>query len=494
MQQAHNLARWFRMSGRMSSSQSNVDQPSAVPRRRRHKLRRAVIILLLGLAAIVWSGPYLASTDIARNMIVPAINSRIYGTVWIDDISLSWLGPCRITGLRVVDTSGRDVLRVKQILWDHGAWRGLTDVKDFGKVDVIEPSSKLFIGPDGGISLVHAISLKKPSGEPLPKLKGRVTIRNGSVHAVSANGQTGELSGLDARFDFDTLKDVAGEFSWDSVETLGVVLSKATFKPTFRNDRLDIPVVTIPISSLSSQRGQPAGWLRVGGEIDFSGAEPVLKVPGVLQVAENITVDQKLSSDLISRIFPILYNPRKLIGQVSLSVSDLQLPLGESIKRTGSGSGKLVLKDVRIQSDGLMTNLLNLGGLSPLTDLRSMKISDLVFEIKDGRCYYDNLTVVFADTLDMKFSGSVGFDDTLDMIVSLPVLPKQLAELTDIISPGKIAAGIGLDKLSPLLGEIPIIGSRRHYIDIRITGTRQRPTLGLPPILDPLLKPRNAGE
>lgn len=471
----------------MSSDKNNADQNSTAPRRRR-RFRRTVIILLLVLAGIVWSGPYLASTDMARDMIVPAINSRIHGTVGIDDISLSWMGPCRITGLRVVDTSDREVLNVKQIIWDHGAWRGITDAKYFENIEVIEPEAKLFIGPDGRISLAHAVSMKKPSGKPLPELKGRITVKDGSVHAFLEDGQTGELSGLEARFDLNTLKDVAGEFSWDSVETYGLVLGEATFKTTFRNERFDLPVVTIPVSSAISRQDQPGGVLRVGCEIDFSAPDPVLKVPGVLDVAENIPIYHELGSDLLSRIFPIFYEPQKLTGRVSMSVEDLLLPMGESINRTGSGRGKLVLKDVKIISDGLMTNLANLGGLAPPTDLTSMKISDLLFEIKQGRCYYDDLTVTLAETLDMKFSGSVGFDDTLDLIVSLPVLPRQLAKLTEVISPDKIATGIGLDKLSPLLGNIPIIGSRRH-IDIRITGTRTRPMLGLPPILDPILKP-----
>lgn len=473
----------------MSSDQSNAGKDSAAPRRR-HRFRRTVIILLLLLVGVAWAGPYLASTDMARDMIVSTINSRIYGTVQIDDLSLSWLGPCRITGLRVMDTSGREVLRVEQIIWDHGAWRGITGAEDFGNVDVIGPDPKLLIGPDGKISIAEAFKLRKPSEKkPLPEFKGRITVRNGSAGVVLANGQRGNWAGINGQFDLNTLKDIAGEISWDSAEIYDLVLGKATFQPTFRNERFDLPVVMIPVSSARMEPGRSGGRLRVGCEIDFSGPEPMLKMPGTLKVAENIPIDHKLGSDLLSRILAIFYKPRKLTGQVSLTVEDLFLPLGESIKRTGSGRGRLILKDVKIRNGGLIANLTTLGGLAPTSDLASMKINDLVFEIRAGRFYYDDLTATFADTLDMKFSGWVGFDDTLNLKVSLPVLPKQLEKLVEVISPEKLGSGIGLDKLSPLLGNLPVIGNRRH-VDIRITGTRQKPLLGLPSILDSILRPK----
>ncbi len=469
----------------MSSDQSNAGQDSAAPRRR-HRFRRTVIILLLLLAGIAWAGPYLASTDTAREMIVSAINSRIYGTVLIDKISLSWLGPCRIKGLRVMDTSDREVLHVEQIIWDHGAWRGLTDYEKIGLVEVVNPKPKLIEEASGEFSLVKALKPRKRSEKPLPELKGRITVRDGSAGVVLANGQRGNWAGINGQFDLNTLKDIAGEISWDSAEIYDLVLGKATFQPTFRNERIDLPVVTIPVSSARLEPGLSGGRLRIGCDIDFSGPEPVLKIPGTLKVAENIPINRELGSEILSRVITIFYEPKELTGQISLTVEDLNVPLGKSIKDT-SGRGRVGLKDVEIQSVGLIANLTTLGGLAPPSDLTSLKISDLVFEIRDGRFYYDDLAVTFAGTFDMKFSGSVGFDDSLDLIVTLPVVPKQFEQLADIVTLEKLRSGIGLGKLSPLLGNLDIIGNLRR---IRITGTREKPMLGMPPILDPLLRPK----
>jgi hypothetical protein len=464
------------MSGRMSNEENNARQDSAAPRRR-HRLRRAVIVILLLLVAIVAAGPYIASTGPVKDLIVSAINSHIHGTVQIDDLS-----------------------QVEQIIWEHGAWRGITGPENFGLVKVIKPEPTLIVGPDGKISLAEALKPRKPSEEPLPELFGQITVRDGSVKLILDSGTEGDLSGLNAQFDLNTLDDIAGEFSWDSVEMYDMVLGKAAFKPTFRNERLDLsvvtisvsavqpqPVATIPVSTVQPQKDAPAGFLRIGCKMDFSGDEPVLKMPGTLKVAENIPINQELGTDVLSRILAIFYEPKELTGQISLAVEDLNLPLGESIKHTGSGRGKLILKDVKILSNGLMTGLTNLGGLAPPNDLTSLKISDLVFEIRDGRFYYDDLTVTSAGILDMKFTGSVGFDDTLDMIVTLPVLPKQFDQIADIITLKKLRSGSGLGTLNPLSGSLDIIGNIRR---VRIIGTRQEPKFGLPPVLDPLLKPK----
>ncbi|MCK4625793.1 MAG: hypothetical protein KAV00_10815 [Phycisphaerae bacterium] len=487
----------------MSNEEQDTRRDNPKPRRR-HRLRRAVIVILLLLVVIVAAGPYIASTGPVEALIVSAANSHFYGTFQIDDISLNWMGPCVVKGLRVTDTSDREVLHVEQIIWEHGAWRGVTDYEKIGHVKVIKPDPTLIVGPDGKISLTEALKPRKPTEKkPLPELFGKITVRDGSVKVILANGAEGKLSGLDAQFDLNTLKDVAGEFSWDSVEMYDMVLGKAEFKPTFRNERLDLPVATIPVSTVPPQKDAPPGFLRIGCEIDFSGDEPMLKMPGTLQVAENIPINREFGSDVLSRMIPLFYEPKKLTGQVSLTIEDLNVPLGKSIKHTGSGRGRVGLKDIDIQSDGLqpdglqpdglqpdglLTGLTKLGGLGTQDTPTSVKISDLVFAIKDGRFYYDDLAVIFAGTLDMKFSGSVGFDDTLDLVVALPVIPMQIEQFGKIVSLEKFRRGIGLDKLSPILDNVPIVGKRRH-LKFRIIGTRKKPKLSLLSILDLIIKP-----
>ncbi len=470
----------------MSNKEQDTHRDNPKPRRR-GRFRRAVIVILLLLVVIVAAGPYIASTGPVKALIVSAINSRIHGTVQIDDLSLSWMGPCKVRGLGVTDTSGRKVLHVEQIIWEHGAWRGITGVENFGHVKVIKPKPTLIVGPDGKISLAEALKPRKPSEEPLPELFGQITVRDGSVKLILASGTEGNLSGLNAQFDLNTLKDIAGEFSWDSFEMYEMVLDKAEFKPTFRNERLDLPVVTIPVSTVPPRKDAPPGFLRIGCEMDFSGDEPVLRISKELKVAENIPVNREFGSDVLSRLVAIFYEPKELTGHISLTIEDMDVPLGKSINHTGSGRGRLILKDVKILSNGLMTDLTNLGGLAPPNDLTSLTISDLVFEIRDGRFYYDDLVVTSAGTLDMTFSGSVGFDDTLDMIVTLPVVLKQFKQLAGIMTLKKLRSGIDLGKLNPLSGGLDIIAAIRR---VRIIGTRQEPKFGPPPILDPLLKPK----
>ena len=71
--------------------------------------------------------------------------------------------------------------------------------------------------------------------------------------------------------------------------------------------------------------------------------------------------------------------------------------------------------------------------------------------------------------------------DTLDLTVSLPVLPRQLESLVKLGSPDAIAGRLGADELAGLLKQLPVLGKRS--LDIHITGTRQKPRLDFRKIL-----------
>ena len=200
----------------------------------------------------------------------------------------------------------------------------------------------------------------------------------------------------------------------------------------------------------------------------------------------NIPINVDFGNDFISRIIAVFYNVDRLTGRVSLTVSDLLLPIGKEILHTGKGQGRLILKDVKVQISGLLSELIKLGGAVP-QGLTSMKISDLDFKINNGKVYYDDLSIITANVFEMRFSGWVGFDDRIDMRVSLPVIPRELECLLAKASPGKVLDKAGLGMISKVWGTVPVLGKR--MTEIRIVGTRSEPRLALSEILKPLFKP-----
>ncbi len=199
---------------------------------------------------------------------------------------------------------------------------------------------------------------------------------------------------------------------WTSGSVAGIELGPAAIRPKLEAGKLTIDAEPIPASG---------GMLRPGGSIDFTGEQPVYRLPGEVRLVENVSLRPEIGTQLLSRINPIFGELMGLEGQMSLTVRDLDLPLGEAIKTAGRGSGSLDLSNMSVKSrSGLLDALVGMWGAAS-GDFQEVRIEGVDFAIEDGRVHYDNFRMIFGEDFDLLFSGSVGFDDTLDLWVSVPV-------------------------------------------------------------------------
>ena len=237
--------------------------------------------------------------------------------------------------------------------------------------------------------------------------------------------------------------------------------------------------VLLPVAEIHAG----GGTVRLGCTVDLTGEQPQLRIIEPLQLLKDVPLDidaAEVRANPLRWISPIFNAPMKCT--VSVRVQGIDLPLSEKIKRQGAGAGRLDLKDLRIEPKGLLVKLLDLGG-HKLLGLNKVKTDGLDFRIRDGRIEYDGFTLVFAEVYDLKFEGSVGFDETLDMRVWVPITPALLER-------------VGI-KLKGPLGDV--LGKVRH-VPIPIGGTISRPKLDLtkldlksllpilPGLLDAILK------
>ena len=239
--------------------------------------------------------------------------------------------------------------------------------------------------------------------------------------------------------------------TWTSADLFGVQLQAAQLKPTLKDGQLTLPMTVIPAAG---------GKVNLGAVIDFQPQEPTLKMAGKTQLLENVAVTKELATQLLSRINPIFLQVAKIEGRINLGVQDVLAPLGQSIKQRGAGKGRLDLSQLKMQPGGFLAELLSLGGMK--ADTYPVEIGALDFLIKDGRIQYDNLAMVFAGQFDLKFHGSVGFDETVDLVVSVPVRAELLEKL-----------GVK----GPVQEYVRMLGGVR--VDIPIVGTRENPRLDL---------------
>jgi len=272
------------------------------------------------------------------------------------------------------------------------------------------------------------------------------------AETISLSGKTAgkiSIAGRAHRPDVTpTFRQVAASAAggWTKAELLDVPLGPASFTPTLADG-----LVTVPRTVVAAG----AGKVRFGGRIDFRSARPVYRLPGKVKVLENLVLTDRLTREFLSRFNPVFAELTSVEGKVSLEVTDLELPLSQDIKRAGAGRGHLDVSKLNVQPKGVLKLLVELAGAGR-PGRTAVTVSGVDFVVKEGRIHYDNFTMDFTEDFDLRFRGSVGFDDTLDLVVSVPVSSRLLARLGVV---GPVADYARL--LHGVRVEIPVIGTRQ---------------------------------
>lgn len=237
------------------------------------------------------------------------------------------------------------------------------------------------------------------------------------------------------------------QFEWRQGRVMGVLLGEAKVAPTLRDGVVTIPATEIPA-------GPGGGMVRLAGRIDFTGREPTYLLPGRVMVLENLPITAQLGHDLLSRFNPIFSELTSVDGRISIELADLALPLGEELTHGGRGHGRLDLRALRVRPAGLLADLLAME-FATAAEHDDMQADDVDFVIRDGRIYYDSFRLTVAGDFVLEFYGSVGFDDTLDLAVSVPISSRVLDRLGvrgPVADYARVLAGARV--------AIPIVGTR----------------------------------
>ncbi len=167
--------------------------PASGPRKRRRFLMAFVALACLAFVFVLVL-PRLLSTTSARYWLVGRINARLApGSVAVGSLSLSWLGPIEVDGIRLADPRGKQVLAVRQVRLDGGILRLLASRPDYGKITVVGAEVDVERRVDGTIDLLDALaSALRPSDPARPEAPGGdpntaalVVLEGCSLRAVS---------------------------------------------------------------------------------------------------------------------------------------------------------------------------------------------------------------------------------------------------------------------------------------------------------------------
>ncbi|HMB94905.1 MAG TPA: AsmA family protein, partial [Tepidisphaeraceae bacterium] len=99
----------------MTPEELNAQEQQLKPKRKLRLWVWIVLIILLFIIGLIALAPTIAGTSPIRSIIVKKINENINGSAEIADLSFSWFGSARISGIKVYSPDKRLILDIPQI-------------------------------------------------------------------------------------------------------------------------------------------------------------------------------------------------------------------------------------------------------------------------------------------------------------------------------------------------------------------------------------------
>ena len=272
-----------------------------------------------------------------------------------------------------------------------------------------------------------------------PSTAKLVSIQGGSRSNITIKGPLNQPS---AQPSFKGA-DAALAVGWDAANIMGIDLSKA---------KIDVQLNKGELVVQSTKIAAAQGSINLNARYDMN--RSLVKMPGRTAVLDGVVLTPELARELLSRINPIFYHVVSAEGNVDLTINDLELPTNTP-PAGGKGNGKLTLKNAKIEPGGVLGELVKLGVAMQTGQQVAVMMEGAEFEVRDGRIHYRDFALIFPPDFDLRFKGSVGLNDSLDLIVSIPIRPELLARLGikgPVVEYARMLAGTRID--------VPMVGTR----------------------------------
>lgn len=197
-----------------------------------------------------------------------------------------------------------------------------------------------------------------------------------------------------------------GEFGWQSANVYGLPIGPVAIQAQLANGVVQMS----PLDLLVSE-----GHLRVSSQVALRPG------PIELRVAKGKVLDQvKITPEMCNRglmyIAPAFAGVAEAQGKFSMTLDGCRLPL-ENLP-AGDASGKFIVHTVEIGPGPLLQELATLLGHTGTAKLT--RESEVEFRMVEGRVYHRGLELAFPNLI-VRTHGSVGLDQTLAIMVEMPV-------------------------------------------------------------------------
>jgi hypothetical protein len=385
---------------------------------RRGRVRlRWLAILFVVLAVTIFAAPYLFSFDPFRKLVLRAALPNVNGRISAGDAHFGWLTPLSIEDLQIRATDGEPVISVAYFGTDRTLWQLLTDRQHLGNIRVETPQVHIFsTSTTNSLAETFPQAHEQLRGKPGPPSDAWKQL---SVHVAVTNASV----------------------SWrapDNSRTWGV-------------DHVPFSVGIEP--------ADPAAGKKAEIVID-----PVT-------VFDHREISPGMCNDLLKYVAPVLANVATAQGEVSLQLDGGHFPADDP--KLGTLSGRLTLHAVEVGAGPLAQVVAKVLKVPQTVSLARENVVE--FKLTDGRVYHEGLQFG-VDQLQVRTHGSVGLDQTLDLVAEVQL------HLSDTTTGGRPI----LKALSNQMLRIPVKGTLNHpEVD---PGALAQTSLGI--VIDALTKAR----
>jgi hypothetical protein len=200
---------------------------------------------------------------------------------------------------------------------------------------------------------------------------------------------------------------------WEQANVYGFQVGQAEARAT-----LDKGVVQVAPLDLAVSRGR----MRLAPRVKLAPEPMELTLPAG-PLAERIEINPVMCSELLMYIAPVLAEVTSAQGTFSIALDKCRIPLGDPAG--GDLAGRITVHSVEVGPGPLVREFALL--LNRESPAKLKKESTIAFQMHNRRVYHQNVEMVFPD-LTITTQGSVGFDQTLDLVAEMPVPPKWLAK------------------------------------------------------------------
>jgi len=196
-----------------------------------------------------------------------------------------------------------------------------------------------------------------------------------------------------------------------------------------------------------------------------SGRTEIVVHPGT--VFNRTPITPQMCDDMLKYIAPVLAEATNISGEFSIELDGWRLPAEEP--KAGRGSGRLTVHSIDVSPGPLVRSIARALGLPASVRLADKSVVD--FEMADGRVEHRGVEFGIGQ-LRVRTHGSVGLDETLDIVAEIPIPSDLFADrpalgmlsgktikipIRGTLSEPKVdAAALARSNIEGLLGDVDI--------------------------------------